>query len=138
MNINEEYQSEIKDFSLQPFIHLYNGTLNIIQDNFTLEIEMVKEEISLWLFPLSGLHLCLKGVLFFMMIDKFHRDNKWISMTYIYIAIGMELQANILIVKLFESSDPSPVNIFGITFGMVGWFGVLASLFFLPRPLMAL
>lgn len=81
-------------------------------------------------------HLIIKAALFSAMIISYRRTNTNLSMAFLYVIIGWELQAHISVIKMFEATrNPDLVGL-GVMIGLGGWLLTLASLIFLPRPLL--
>ena len=79
------------------------------------------------------MHLAAKVGLLLLMVTNFREANGKLSMAYVYVIIGWELQAHLTVIKMFEGDEN--VAEFGILIGMAGWVATLSSLLVLPRPL---
>lgn len=95
---------------------------------------MVEEDTSEWLAIIAMLHFAAKLILLGLMVQSFRQANNKLSLSFVYVVIGWELQAHLLVVRLFEAGKESMFG-FGIFFGMLGWGLTLVSLLVLPRPI---
>jgi hypothetical protein len=91
--------------------------------------------VSSWLLPLSLIHLAIKLVLLFFMMEDMRRNNK-LSMSFVYIILGWELQVHMTIMSMFMSVNNEVLVVLGSSIGLLGWGCTLLALFYLPRPAM--
>ena len=135
-----QYMKNVEMFSLKQKkeasianILFENNTLTIVQDNSTLSISYESQNINPYMYFFAIAHAFLKILLLVRIVSDYKRDNTKLSFSLVYTFIGWELQAHLLVIRVFEASDDPGDAFFGVFIGMLGWGFTLASIFFLPN-----
>ena len=129
---------EVKEFGVMPEVELLNGTLKVTQgEGMMLEMKLGEDRASVWLLPIVIIHLVVKMGLLIAMVRCYRRVANKISLSLVYVVVGMELQAHSTVVNLFLAAQNDASSAIGVFFGLLGWGPTLCVLFVLSQPLYA-